>query len=149
MNQTEELIETIIDQWERDSKVDSTDLGLEALRGPQLHHKYFKMYSQARIEMKKSEAEHKLLLHKKQDFYMNGPTEETHALGWRLPPRGKILKTDVPGFVNSDPDVTASAHKVAMIAERVTLLEGIVSELKNRGYAIRNAIDWNRFINGA
>lgn len=142
-------LEQIMDSWERDSNIDSSELGLEALRGPQLHHKYFKMFSQARVELKKEEAILKLLRHKKADFYMNGPNEETRELGWKLPPRGKILRTEVAGYVDSDPDVTRQAHKVAMMAEAVDALESIVKEIKNRGYAIKSAIDWARFVNGA
>ena len=40
--------EDIISLWEQDCKIDSTELGMESLRIPQLHNKYYKIFIQER-----------------------------------------------------------------------------------------------------
>jgi hypothetical protein len=142
-------LDEIMDMWEKDSKIDKSELGLEALKGPVLHHKYFKLFSSSRLSLRKMEADFKALRIKKADFYMNGPNDETRALGWLMPPRGRILKQEVASYVDTDPDVRQFNHEIAMETERAEALEDIIKEIRNRGYAIKNAIDWIKFTNGA
>ena len=52
-------LEDIQTFWEKDSQVDRTELGEEALKIPQLHSKYFKIYSQERLTLRKLEADMK------------------------------------------------------------------------------------------
>ena len=39
------VLEEIYELWHKDSIIDKTELGDESLKIPQLHHKYFKIYS--------------------------------------------------------------------------------------------------------
>jgi hypothetical protein len=141
-------LEEVQKMWEEDSQIDRSQLGPEALRGPQLHSKYYKMYSQARMKLKRESAELKKFAHKKFIFYSQGPTQETQALGWKLPPCGKILKGEAREYVDCDDEVVRFTLAVAEVQELVDYLESVVKALKDRGFAIRNAIDWEKFLNG-
>lgn len=138
-------LEQIFEMWHQDSKIDHTELSHEALRIPQLHHKYFQVYSHERLVLRKYEAELKRLKLDKYEFYTQGPTPETHAKGWQLPPIGKIIKSDVGQYVDSDKDIIELTLKVGVQQEKIELLDSIIRSLNNRGYLIKSAIDFEKF----
>ena len=142
-------LDEIMEMWSKDCDIDRTELAEESLRIPQLHSKYYKMYPQERLRLKKLESEFKVLKLEKHEFYTQGPSQESRDRGWELPARGLILKADVPMYMEADPHLIELSLKVGYQQEKVEYLESAIKSLLNRGYAIKNAIDWHRFTNGA
>jgi len=138
-------LDTIFELWEQDSKLDKTDLGGEALRISELHHKYYKIYSNERLVLKKYESELKELRLQKQEFYLMGPTEETHAKGWSLPAVGKVLRSDLSSYIDADKDIISSTLKIGLQNEKIDLIESILKTLHGRNFNIRAYIDWEKF----
>lgn len=141
--------EDIFDEWKRDSEIDQTDLGNESLKIPKLHHKYYMMLVAEKASLKKLEAQMKQLRLSKYEFYSQGHTEETKKLGWELPPRGIILKADIPMYIEGDKDIIDLSLKIGMQGEKVEFLESIIKSLHNRNFLIKNAIDFVKFTMGA
>lgn len=142
-------IAEIHDLWDQDSKIDPTDLGTASLIIPQLHAKYMRLYTTEKLTLKKMEQGHKELVRLKWEYYGGTLDEETLSEnGWRPNPL-KILRSDIPMHLDSDQDVIKSNLKTAYIREKVDLLEAIVKTLNNRGFLIKNYIDWYKFTNGA
>ena len=54
-------LESIYEEWSKDSEIDMTDLGNEAIKIPKLHHKYFQVYSSEKLLLRKYEAEMKTM----------------------------------------------------------------------------------------
>jgi hypothetical protein len=141
-------LEAIYDEWKKDSDIDKTELGDESLKIPKLHHKYFQVYSSEKMLLRKYESEMKQLKLAKYEFYTMGPNEDTPK-EWRLPPRGMILKADIPAYMDGDKDIIDLSLKIGLQQEKVELLESIIKSLTNRGFQIRAAIDWFKFTMGA
>ena len=139
-------IENILALWEVDSQIDRTELSNESLKIPQLHHKYYKIYTSEKLLLKKLEADSKQLKLDKYEFYTQGHTKETQERGWTLPARGMILKADLPMYMDADKDIVDLNLKIGYQNEKIDLLENIIKTVSNRGYHIKNAIDWNKFI---
>lgn len=140
-------IEDIFEEWEKDSVIDRTELGDEAIKIPKLHHKYFQYFFKEKNLLRKYEAELKRLKLDKHEFYTQGPNEETPK-EWKLPAKGMILKADIPMYLDADEDIINLSLKIGFQQEKVELLESIIKSLNNRGYNIKAAIDWVRFTNG-
>lgn len=138
-------LEEIFEEWGRDTNIDRTELGEESLRVPKLHHKYLRFFVREKLALRKLEAEMKNLKLEKHEFYTQGPTKETQEKGWKIPAKGLILKADLPMYMDADPDLVKLSLKIGYQQEKVELLDSIVRTLNNRGYAIKNAIDWARF----
>ena len=141
--------ELIYEEWSKDSEIDMTDLGNEAIKIPKLHHKYFQVYSSEKLLLRKYEAEMKTLKLAKYEFYTQGPSKETQERGWVLPARGMILKQEMPMYIEGDQDIINLSLRIGMQQEKVELLESIIKSLTNRGFQIKSAIDWNKFTMGA
>lgn len=140
--------EDIFDEWKRDSEIDQTDLGNESLRIPKLHHKYYMMLLSERSSLRKLEAQMKQLKLSKYEFYSQGHTEDTRKLGWELPPRGIILKADIPMYLEADKDIIDLSLKIGVQGEKVDFLDSILKSLQTRNFLIKNAIDFLRWTNG-
>jgi hypothetical protein len=138
-------LEELQAEWDKDTVIDRSELGQEALKIPQLHSKYYKIYSTSRLQLRKAESEYKVLKLDKYEFYTMGPTEESESKGWRLPARGMILKTEVGSYIEADPDLIKASLKIGLLSEKIQFLEDIIKSLVNRGFQIKSAIDWEKF----
>jgi len=142
-------IESIFEEWEKDTEVDKTQLDEESTKIPRLHHKYYKVFVSERLLQRKLEADMKQLKLEKYEFYTQGPTKEQKEKGWELPPRGMILKSDIPMYLEADKDLIELSLKIGYQLEKIDFLESILKTLHNRGYQIKTAADWIRFTQGA
>ena len=142
-------IEHILEEWQTDCKIDHTMLAKEAVNIPQYHHKYFKLMISERLLMRKLEADMKQLKLDKHEFYTQGHTKETQEKGWTLPPKGLILKADLPMYMDADPDIVSLNLRIGYQMEKIDLLESIIKMIMNRNFQIKSAIDWIKFQQGA
>jgi len=140
--------EDIFDEWKKDSEIDQTELGTESLKIPKLHHKYYMIIVAEKSIIRKLESQMKQLKLAKYEFYSQGHTEETRKLGWALPPKGIILKADIPMYMEADKDIIDLSLKIGVQAEKIEFLESIIKGLQTRNFIIKNAIDFLRFTNG-
>lgn len=135
--------------WEKDSCIDRTELGEESLRIPQLHSKYFKIFSAERMTLRKLESDYKILYRHKFEYYNGTVDEETlTANGWDPNPL-KILRTDIPMYLDSDNEIRTILNRIELQKEKVEYLESIIKSLPARGYQISQAIAWEKFKVGA
>jgi hypothetical protein len=137
--------EDIMIMWEQDSKMDKTELGDESLKIPLLHHKYYKIFVEEGLLLKKLEQDHKTMYKLKYEYYMGVLDEETLAeMNWK--PNGlKILKQDLSIYTDADPDLQRIQAKIDIQKQKLSFLESAIKTISNRGYLIKNAIDWERF----
>jgi len=138
-------LDEIFDVWRDDANIDPSELGNAAIALAKLHQKYYRLLSHERLLHKKLEADMKRLKLDKMEFYQDGPTEEHIAKGWKLPAKGRILRSDISSYIDGDSDIIAFQLKIAYQAEKVELLTDIIKTISNRGFHIKSAIDWARF----
>ena len=135
--------------WEKDSCIDRTELGEESLRIPQLHSKYFKLYSAERMTLRKLESELKVLYRLKFEYYSGTLDQDTlEEKGWSPNPL-RILRTDLPMYLESDNEYSNLQLKIDIQKEKVDFLESVIKSLHTRGYQIKSAIEWEKFKVGA
>lgn len=138
-------LEEIQAQWSKDAPVDRTDLASEASRIPQMHSKYFKIFSVERLLLRKLEQESKQLWKDLWDYYQgNFDYEELKERGWDQINQ-RILKSDLNIYIDSNQNWIDNNLKVAYQKEKVDFLEAIIKSLNNRGFNINAAIQWEKF----
>jgi hypothetical protein len=142
-------LDEIYDLWAQDSEMNTAAIDQEAVKIPQLHHKYYKVFSHERLSLRKLEADYKQLYLLKFDYYLGTLDKETlDDRGW-TPNRRSILKSDIPMHIDADQDIINLTLKIAYQKEKINLLESIIKNISERGYIVKNFIDWQRFTNGA
>jgi len=135
-------------QWTIDCEMDETELSKESIKIPQLHNKYLIYFHDERIRLRTMKFENSKLLKLKREYYSGRMSaEEMEALDWE-PFQFKLLKADVQEYIDADEDIIELKKKLTLQEEKTDYLESIVKSLSNRGYLIKNAIDWKRFTEG-
>ena len=61
----------------------------------------------------------------------------------------KILKTDIDKYMDADPELVKLKQKVEYVSTVIDFLESTIKQISNRGFQIKNAIDWRKFTSGA
>jgi len=141
-------LDEIYNLWAEDSEIDTTVIDQVAVSIPKLHHKYMQILSKERLQLRKLEADYKQLYHLKFEYFMGTLDRETlEEREWKPNPRA-ILKSDIPMHIESDQDIINLTLKISYQKEKSTVLESIIKIISERGWQVRNYIDWQRFKNG-
>jgi hypothetical protein len=141
-------LEELNEMWAKDAKIDEAQLGSEAIKIPQLHNKYYTIYSKEALRMRKLKSDLKELEHAKYEWYTGTMAEEDmKARGWRPNPL-KILRTDVNKYIESDKDIINLSLRIDYHMQIANYLEDIIKQINNRNFMIRAAIDWVKFQSG-
>lgn len=141
-------LEDIHSEWSKDSKINPLDLSGESLNTPKLHGKYLKIMSDERLKLRKLKANlSELVLAKTEYFTGKMDREELQRRGWE-PFSMRLLKQDVTAYLHADKDVVQLNLQIGLQEEKVDVLESILKTIANRGFQIKNYIDWKKFENG-
>lgn len=141
-------LEEILELWSKDCKIDRGSLDAEALKIPELHHKYHKIYSQERMLLKKKQLEYKKLYRQKMEYYEGRISdEELSENGWDQFDL-KVLKKDVPIYIEGDGDVVNHLINLQLQQEKCDLLKSILETIGSRSFHIRDAIEFLKWTQG-
>ena len=133
-------------QAEKDLKIDDTELDIESLNTPIIHAKYLKRYSTYSLMLTKAQSEYNQLYKKKWVFYTGkADPEEYKETNFEL----KVLRQDVGTFIEADEEIIKQTQKVSYLKTVCNYLENTLKQVNNRGFQIKNAIDWKRFTEGS
>ena len=133
-------------QAENDLKIDDTELDIESLNTPIIHAKYLKHYSTYSLMLTKAQSEYNQLYKKKWVFYTGkADPEEYKETNFEL----KVLRQDVGTFIEADEEIIKQTQKVSYLKTVCNYLENTLKQVNNRGFQIKNAIDWKRFTEGS
>jgi hypothetical protein len=141
-------IEDIISEWDKDCKIDETELGDESTKIPVVHNKYLKIYMGENAQLKRLFAQRNKRKRLLTEYYLGElDQDELEELG-RDQFYKKILKNEVEMYIESDDDFIDLNLKLSLQQEKVNYVESILKSINNRGFQIKNAIDWLKFTNG-
>jgi|TARA_R110001606_G_scaffold396820_2_gene571717 hypothetical protein len=131
---------------EKDLKIDDTELDIESLNTPIIHAKYLKHYSTYSLMLTKAQSEYSSLYKRKWVFYTGkADPEEYKEKNFEL----KVLRQDVGTFIEADEEIVKQQQKVSYLKIVCHYLENTLKQVNNRGFQIKNAIDWKRFTEGS
>lgn len=146
-------INKILEMWSKDSVIDEFKLDSATVETSRMHSKYLELLTVNKLQLKRREAELRILLKDKWLYYNGKLTkEEIDAKGWQYDPfngLSKPLKGEMDFYYDSDKDIIEANAKIEYIKTVIDTLEEIISTLRWRHQSIKNMIDWRRFESGA
>ena len=131
---------------EKDLKINDTELDLESLKTPQLHNKYLKFLNKWKLLLSKAQIDYYTMRKNKWEYYTGKAPQQVYA---EKPFNLKILKTDIDKYMDADPELVKLKSKVEYIQAVIDFLDRTLKQISNRGFQIKNAIDWRKFTSGA
>lgn len=145
-------LEDIQELWTSDCVLDDLQLDVESTRIPELHNKYFKIFSDEKLRLVKYESKMKELSKLKWLYYTGKLDKDSlDKLEWEpfeldIKSRNKL---DIDRFLNSDKDIIEMQEKMEYQKEKINYLESIIKTIINRNFLIKSIIDWRKFTSGA
>ena len=142
-----ENLEQILKLWEKDADIDQTEPGKELLKIPKLHNQYLSILTKHKIASKKAHFDYLRMRKVKIEYYSGRmDQEDLEKYGWQ--PFAFVLKSDINAYLEGDSDLIKLLEKKVYHEESVSVVESIMSELKQRTWQLRDFISWEKFIGG-
>jgi hypothetical protein len=132
----------------KDSQIDSTELGNESLKIPQIHSKYLNMLTELRLLLSKLQHDFAILRLRKWKIYTGKASQEELESWGEEPFDLDILKTDVDKFMDADKTLIDLKLKISLNETKIKMIEEFLKSVNNRNFMIRSAIDWQKMMNG-
>ena len=139
-------LEQLQKEAEKDLKINNEQLDIESLKTPELYGKYLQIYTRWNLLSKQVESEYKKLLRHKWEYYSGKADPQVYK---EKPFDIKVLKQDVPVYLEGDEDLIESHHTIEYHKAMCDYAEKVCKMKNNRGFQIKNAIDWKRFLEGS
>jgi len=140
-------INDIVDMWDADSgTITESRYAEAAAETSKLHAKYLRYLVQFKMLKTKVKSDHDILRRFKFRYYRGELTrKELESLGWEQWQYAKPLKNEMDELVRGDADIRKFVAQIEEADTAIEALEEILKQLKDRHYAIQNAIKWKIF----
>ena len=133
-------------QVQKDLKVDDEHLDTESLKNQEIKATYLDHKSRYELLLFKAKGDYKRLYREKWEYYGGKADAKIYA---SKPFDLKVLKTDLSVYITSDEEVIDAENKIGYLETIVDYIKGVIKSVDNRGWDIKNAIEWKKFEAGA
>ena len=136
-------LEQIQEMWEKDSKIDPDNLHDESLKIPQLHSKYYTLYTTITLLRERAREQYNKVRLERYNYYTGKATAEVYA---EEPFPYKVREKDaIQRHLEADDKMNKVDMKIKYYDIMLKFLEEVIRAVSNRTYQIKNAIEWNKF----
>ena len=125
--------------------INDEDLHQQSYKNQIIKPKWLDYKSKYKLMMFQCKAEHKRLYREKWEYYGGKSDAKVYAA---KPFDLKVLKTDLGVYINSDEDIMDIEKKIVYYETVIEFIDGVIKSIDSRGWDIRNAQDWKKFVAG-
>ena len=129
-------------QVSQDLKVDDEHLDTESLKNQEIKAKYLEYKSKFELLLFKAKGDYKRLYREKWEYYGGKADAKIYA---SKPFDLKVLKTDLGVYISADEEIIDAENKIGYLETVVDYIKGVIKSVDNRGWDIKNAIEWKKF----
>jgi len=129
-------------QVSQDLRVDDEHLDTESLKNQEIKAKYLEHKSKFELLLFKAKGDYKRLYREKWEYYGGKADAKIYAT---KPFDLKVLKTDLGVYISADEEIINAENKIGYLETVVDYIKGVIKSVDNRGWDIKNAIEWKKF----
>ena len=129
-------------QVSQDLRVDDEHLDTESLKNQEIKAKYLDHKSKFELLLFKAKGDYKRLYREKWEYYGGKADAKIYAT---KPFDLKVLKTDLGVYISADEEIIDAENKIGYLETVVDYIKGVIKSVDNRGWDIKNAIEWKKF----
>ena len=129
-------------QVSQDLRVDDEHLDTESLKNQEIKAKYLDHKSKFELLLFKAKGDYKRLYREKWEYYGGKADAQIYA---SKPFDLKVLKTDLGVYISADEEIIDAENKIGYLETVVDYIKGVIKSVDNRGWDIKNAIEWKKF----
>ena len=136
-----------LDQLKEEAKKDliienEEQLGSESLKNQKIKIKYLDQRSRFQLLLQKANGDYQRMYREKWEYYGGKSDAKVYVA---KPFDLKVLKNDLAMYITSDEEVIALMDKIGYLEIVIKYLEGVIKSIDNRGWDIKNTIEWKKF----
>ena len=129
-------------QVQNDLRINDEHLDTESLKNQEIKAKYLDHKSRYELLLFKAKGDYKRMYREKWEYYGGKADAKIYAT---KPFDLKVLKTDLAVYITSDEEIINAENKVGYLETVVDYIKGVIKSVDNRGWDIKNAIEWKKF----
>ena len=129
-------------QAPKDLHIDDEHLDTESLKNQEIKAKYLDHKSRYELLLFKAKGDYKRLYREKWEYYGGKADAKIYA---SKPFDLKVLKTDLSIYITADEEIIDAENKIGYLETVVDYIKGVIKSVDNRGWDIKNAIEWKKF----
>ena len=129
-------------QVSQDLRVDDEHLDTESLKNQEIKATYLDHKSKFELLLFKAKGDYKRLYREKWEYYGGKDDAKIYA---SKPFDLKVLKTDLGVYISADEEIIDAENKIGYLETVVDYIKGVIKSIDNRGWDIKNAIEWKKF----
>ena len=129
-------------QVQQDLKVDNEHLDTESLKNQEIKAKYLDYKTRYELLLFKAKGDYKRLYREKWEYYGGKADAKIYI---SKPFDLKVLKTDLSVYITSDDEIIDAENKIGYLETVVDYIKGVIKSVDNRGWDIKNSIEWKKF----
>ena len=129
-------------QVSQDLRVDNEHLDTESLKNQEIKATYLDHKSKFELLLFKAKGDYKRLYREKWEYYGGKADAKIYA---SKPFDLKVLKTDLGVYISADEEIIDAENKIGYLETVVDYIKGVIKSIDNRGWDIKNAIEWKKF----
>ena len=129
-------------QVSQDLRVNDEHLDTESLKNQEIKAKYLDHKSKFELLLFKAKGDYKRLYREKWEYYGGKADAKVYA---SKPFDLKVLKTDLGVYISADEEIIDAENKIGYLETVVDYIKGVIKSVDNRGWDIKNAIEWKKF----
>ncbi len=126
----------------QDLRVNDEHLDTESLKNQEIKAKYLDHKSKFELLLFKAKGDYKRLYREKWEYYGGKADAKIYAT---KPFDLKVLKTDLGVYISADEEIIDAENKIGYLETVVDYVKGVIKSVDNRGWDIKNAIEWKKF----
>ena len=129
-------------QVQRDLKIDNEHLDTESLKNQEIKANYLDYKSRYELLLYKAKGDYKRMYRDKWEYYGGKADAKIYAT---KPFDLKVLKTDLAVYISADEEIMNAENKIGYLETVIDYIKGVIKSVDNRGWDIKNAIEWRKF----
>ena len=142
-------VEQIDAMWAKDCVIDRNNLTEETIKTASLHQKYLSMMMEVRNKLIKYNHDYLQMKELRSRYYLGELTkDELEQNGWMQYQGLKPLKSDMQTKLETDSELLKLKIKIQYLENIQYQLENILSQIKGRDWALKNHIEWLKYVSG-
>ena len=117
-------------------------LGSESLKNQKIKIKYLDQRSRFQLLLQRANGNYQRMYREKWEYYGGKADAKVYVA---KPFDLKVLKNDLAMYISSDEEIIELMDKIGYLEIVIKYIDGVIKSIDNRGWDIKNAIEWKKF----
>ena len=117
-------------------------LGSESLKNQKIKAKYLDYRTRFAQLLQKANGDYQRMYREKWEYYGGKADAKVYVA---KPFDLKVLKNDLAMYISSDEEIIKLMDKIGYLEIVIKYIDGVIKSIDNRGWDIKNTIEWKKF----